>query len=231
MKIGIFGDSYCERLPDPNKPSWFELLQTQFGHSVKCFGEGGSSILFSAKLIEKHYSEFDFIIWAVTNPPRISIEIDEPPYNLHFTNSSHHDPIKFRNLESKYKVKAANDYYNYLLVPDDFHLTAKSLVEYQKNNHDNLMLIPCFFDPLQTEFNLYNLCEWEAKYYFPNILGGMPEIYKKYGDLRRCHLTMKNNFILAELVSLNLKPGIFQTDYSNFVLPEEEDFDFYWKKF
>jgi hypothetical protein len=61
------------------------------------------------------------------------------------------------------------------------------------------------------------LCEWEAQFYFPNKT--IPEIYQVARDLRFGHLTDENNLILAKLINANLQPGIFQTEYSNFVTP------------
>ena len=55
------------------------------------------------------------------------------------------------------------------------------------------------------------------KYFFPN----MPyfRVFPKYQDIRPAHLTLENNKILAQLINDNLKPGIFQTEYSNFPTP------------
>jgi len=79
------------------------------------------------------------------------------------------------------------------------------------------MIIPCFADPLATEFNLYNLCEIELQHFFPGKK--VWEVYQDYEEMRAGHLTDENHYILASLINKNLIPGIFQTQYTNFRIP------------
>ena len=222
MKIGVFGDSFCAgTVVDYLGPSWVDMLEN-YGHNITNFGAGGSSMLFSAQLIESRAKDFDFIIWAATFPPRISIKIDEPPYHLHFSAPKFNFQDGNYNLtlpESRLKAKAASDYYTYLMDFDEYCLIGRSLVNYFLNTYDNLLIIPCFHDPIGKNFNLYELCERESKQYFPDT--ELHIVYKDYVDLRNCHLTLNNNKILADLIANNLKHGIFQTEYSNFTTPSE----------
>jgi len=227
MRIGIFGDSYCDKNIDFNQPSWFELL-THHGHKVISLGEGGSSVLFSAMLLDKHANEFDFLIWAVTEPLRLSITISEPPYILHFNQGNIYNSDKFKKEETISKIDAVGKYFKHLLEFDDQDLISSALVNYMMLKHNNLMVIPCFFDPLRLDFNLFNLCSKEIDYYFPNI--SYEKFFQTYSDLRRCHLTIENNKILADIIAENLKPGIFQTNYDNFVMNPSADKRFYFKK-
>ena len=227
MNIGVFGDSYCDRNLTKNKPSWFELLRNH-GHKVTSYGAGGSSTLYSAKLIEKHAAQYDFVIWCATNPMRLSIQIDESPHNLHFTASNSHDQKHFTLDSSKVKCNLASNYYHQLLEIDDDGLVCRSLINYQLQKRDNLMIIPCFYDPLATDFNLYNVCEQEAQYYFPST--SIPEVYLTFNDIRRCHLSIDNNQILSDLVAANLSSGVFQTEYSHFNYSPSEELSFYFSK-
>ena len=59
MKIGVFGDSFAEKNA---KKIWWQFLQN-YGHEVTCFGEGGSSIVWSAKQIIDAKNDFDFM-WS-----------------------------------------------------------------------------------------------------------------------------------------------------------------------
>ena len=53
MKIGVFGDSFADaKLTD----CWFNLLASDHGHTVKSFGLGGTSIMYSAKLVDIYAS-------------------------------------------------------------------------------------------------------------------------------------------------------------------------------
>lgn len=225
MKIAVFGDSFCERVPIPNQPSWFELLE-DYGHKVTSFGQGGSSVIFSAMLLDQHAANFDFMIWAVTNPTRISIAIDEEPGALHFTSADLHTSNKYKK-ETANKIHAAKEYFTHLMEFAEQDLVAASLVHYLQSKYPNLMIIPCFLDPLRAEFNLFDLCAREINHYFPNI--DYPEFFQSHTDLRRCHFSLENNKILSNIIAENLKPGIFQTSYNNFVNPSA-DVGFYFAK-
>lgn len=221
MKIGIFGDSYCDSKYTPAYPGWWQLLQ-QYSHDITCFGESSSSVLFSAKKIIEYGDKFDFIIWTVTTPFRISTEINNEYY--HFTNSNEH-----LDIDSAYfkHAQAARDYLHYLVNINEQVLVSKALVNYVESKFSNLMTIACFPDPLKVDFNLYNLCSWEAECYFPGKQ--LHELYKEISDIRTCHLSIDNNKILAKLVAENLRPGTFVTDYSNFTKPKEP-LEYYFKR-
>lgn len=223
MKIAVFGDSFCAEYETPPlsfdpplPPSWYRTLEN-YGHTVTTFGASASSILYSAQLLEEHANNFDFIVWAVTNPPRLSIKIDQPPYNLHFTSIESHRDADLKDIESQLKCKAAQDYLKYLSNTHEQNLIGRALVEYFLNKYSNLMVVPCFKDPLDAEFNLYDLCCWESNHYFPYT--EFHDVCREYWDMRRCHLTTDNNIILGNLIAKNLSPGLFQTSYDNFVLP------------
>lgn len=225
MKIAVFGDSYSEKVSIPTQPSWFELLE-EHGHQVTSFGSGGSSVLYSAMLLNKHAENFDFLIWAVTNPTRISVVIDESPYTLHFTDIGIHNPHHFKK-ETADKINAADDYFKHLMEFDEQDLIATALVQFMQSKYKNLMIIPCFLDPLRTDFNLFDLCAKEIDYYFPNV--DYQEFFQNYTDLRRCHFSIENNRILSNIIAENLYPGVFQTSYDNFVNPSA-DKEFYFSK-
>ena len=59
MKIGVFGDSFADKNAEK---IWWQFLQN-YGHEVTCFGESGSSIVWSAKQIINAKNDFNFIIW------------------------------------------------------------------------------------------------------------------------------------------------------------------------
>jgi hypothetical protein len=127
------------------------------------------------------------------------------------------DQCNFSDIEIQKKHSVCIDYLKYIFDWETENLVGRSLVSYFQSVHHNIMVIPCFSPPLSAKFNLYNLCEWEANFYFPGK--NIPEIYKSYQDLRPGHITQENQKILAQLLNQNLKPGIFQTSYDNFVKP------------
>lgn len=223
MKIGVFGDSYAES--GWKNRIWWRCLEQNHNHVVQSFGSGGSSILYSAKLIEQHASKFDFLIWCLTCPGRVTFEISDsldrhfgpnPQQYFHYTNKLLYNHVNL-SPETIKKISVYNEYVKYIYNDDDEFLISASIANYFLTKYKNLMIIPCFQPPLDAEFNLYNVCSNELKHYFPDHK--LEDVYKDYQDLRPGHLTNTNNKILAELINQNLQPGIFQTDYSNFQAP------------
>lgn len=221
MKIGIFGDSYCEHRYVPAYNGWWQLLR-EHGHDVTSYGESSSSILFSAQKIIEHGDKFDFLIWAVTTPFRISIKLDQE--YLHITGSNQN--FGNVNVVHQNKAKAGCDYLQYLINHEEQCLTGKALVEYIRLKFPNLLTIACFPDPLNVEFNLYELCCREANTYFPGKQ--LHKLYEQFSDIRTCHLSIDNNKILSGLIAENLMPGTFTTNYTNFIDPKEPR-EFYFK--
>lgn len=218
MKIGVFGDSYAEKkyqhFAEP--VIWYNFLNTEYGHTVECFGESGSSILFSAELIKQHSKNYDLNIWCVTTPGRFSLPHKIGDGSFHITTASDRCPSNDIELITKHKI--CTDYLKYIFDWTTENLVSKALVSFIQQECPNLLIIPCFPPPLEAEFNLYNLCEQETNFYFPNQ--SIPEVYEKYIDLRPGHLTVNNQKILAKLINDNLISGVFQTSYSNFVQPQ-----------
>jgi hypothetical protein len=215
MKIGVFGDSFANKFS--NKTAWWQLLK-QYGHDVDSYAIAGSSINFSAKLIHQTHTNFDFIIWCMTTPGRFSIEIPGHDEIFHTNRVLTHTGVKRSDGASNYIdsqiIDACQLYLKYVFDPNFENLIGKALANYLLNIIPNLMIIPCFTPPLETNFNLWELCTKELQQAFPNM--EIHKIYESWQDIRVCHLTTKNNQILAEIIASNLKPEIFSTDYSNF---------------
>jgi hypothetical protein len=215
MNIAIFGDSYAEK--NSNHIAWWQQLKN-FGHNVVSYGEGGSSIDFSAKLILEQHSNFDFIIWCMTTPGRFSIKIPGRDKTFHSARTLTHTGIRIsKHIPADIDheiIDTCQRYLKYVFDPDFENVAGKALANYFLNIIPNLMIVPCFPPPLETNFNLYELCTRELQQVFPNK--ETHEVYQDWEDIRVCHLTAKNNQILAEIIANNLKPGIFSTDYSRF---------------
>lgn len=217
MKIGVFGDSYAEKSYQfAETPSiWYNFLHTEYGHNVECFGEGGSSIMFSAELIRQYANNYDLAIWCLTTPGRFSFTKANENRSYHVTTAW--DRCNSNDVDLNKKHEVCIDYLKYVFDWDTENLIGKSLVSYLQLQFPNLMIIPCFPPPLSATFNLYELCEQEAQHYLPGQK--IYEIYKTYRDLRPGHITVDNQKILAKLINNQLTPGVFQTSYNNFVKP------------
>lgn len=220
MKIGVFGDSYAdkrfaEKHFKDNPKIWYNFLELEYNHDIDCYGESGSSILFSADLIEKYACNYDLAIWCLTIPGRFSLPHVINDRSYHITTAGAKCQVNDVEINKKHSV--CIDYLKYIFDWDSENLVGRSIVDYLMNKHKNIMIIPCFRWPLDTEFHLYKLCLQEANIYFPKKT--IPEIYENYNDLRPGHISVDNQKILARLINEKLEPGIFQTDYSNFISP------------
>ena len=232
MKIGIFGDSFVDKnFTKPDSPAWWELLEKKYGHDIECFGESGSSIVYSAQLILEKYQNYDFIIWAVSNPPRITVRhrknVKDIPVSVHITGRH---AISYSDPDIQEKIKVAEDYLLKVYDWDDGNFISNCVIKYVEKTVPHLLMIPCFIDPwLGTiDFNLFDLCQKETDFYFPNV--GLADIYDKYTDNRVGHLSNSTHVILSALIANNLKPGTFRANYSDFKKPLEPFLEIFSKK-
>ena len=77
--LGIFGDSWAKTITSAESKkfhdghAWWELLSEKY--EVTNFGVPGSSVYFSYEEFNKHYSNFDKIIFLATEPGRLTFEV------------------------------------------------------------------------------------------------------------------------------------------------------------
>lgn len=234
MKIGIFGDSFAADGWE-NQPSWWKYL-TDHGHTVTCHARGGTSILWSARQIQDLAKNYDLAIWCVTNSDRITFRVDETPGVVNSTqiinyNDPHIENFKWVLDSSRAKAQMIKDWYKYNPDANELLLVGTAVVDHLRSIYKNLMLIPCFSDPLNNYFNLFTVSNKEVEHYFggtffkPNA-----NIFAEYEEHRACHLSVENNRILGNLVADNLVPGIFQTGYDHFITAPAELVSFYFTK-
>lgn len=223
MKIGVFGDSFAERRW-VDRVWWREL--ELLGHEVTCYGEGGSSILFSADLLQHHHKKYDINIWCMTTPGRHSVS-DHTGKNIHFNGSGELAEDLDVDPATQMQVRAYKDYCEYLMCWQHEELVGKALAEYCLKN-SNTIIIPCFPSPLHSGFNLFDLSAMEIKHFFSDLDPYL--LYQTWEDLRPAHLTPVNNKILAKSISENLCPGILELDYNIFQPPTGPVTSFFKKR-
>ena len=218
MKIGIFGDSFA----GPGSTVWWNFLKSNYGHDVECFGEPGSSLVFSArKILEKHHN-YDLIIWCVTSSMRITVwhrsNYQEIP--VHVTGRHH---VINNDPEIQTKINATEQYLIHAWDAPDGEFVSTCVIKNVQNQVHNLLIIPCFPAPMNhimdLSFNLFDLCQQETDHYFNGVPLG--DVYDKYYDVREGHFTLSTHKKLAQLVAESLKPGIFTARYEDFPPPTE----------
>ena len=217
MKIGVFGDSWADRYAEK---IWWKFLP-QYGHSVDCFGESGSSIVWSAKQILNAKNDFDFIIWCVTSSNRITVwhraNFTEKYVHVLGTGGKFHsDP------EIQQKIDATEKFIQIAMDEPDREFVGKCIIEHVKTQVPNMLLIPCFPVPIYDSvenagFNLFELYLRETKHFFPTK--ELHDVATSYNDAREGHFCESTHVVLAEEISKSLRPGIFVSDYNKFSKP------------
>ena len=223
MKIGVFGDSFADQTWDQYDWAtiWYKELRLQ-GHTVSVFGEAGSSISYSAKLIEWNGHGYDLIIWCVTTPGRVSYQVNNQWYHISAgtedRNNINPKKLGITDVEVIKKHMVASDYIKWLFDWEQAKMESSALVRDFQSRY-NMMVIPCFEAPMSADFNLYNICEWEAQHWFPGK--NMVDIQSKWKDMRPGHLGRDNQLRLGKLIGNNLNPGIFTASIDDFMLPTQ----------
>ena len=137
MKIGVFGDSFAERR---HTEIWWRYLR-DFGHDVTSFGEGGSSIAFSAGELWTHHHDFDFLIWCMTSSNRVSVL-----YQDRFQHVTNGDEIPDQDLGLglRHLRNTARRYLAEVYHPHSNEVINHLAVQGSLARFDNLLIIPCF---------------------------------------------------------------------------------------
>lgn len=218
MKIGVFGDSFAEHRA---RDIWWKYLEIDYGHEIECFGEGGSSIVFSAKKILEKFRNYELIIWCVTDSRRITVwhRANYKEIEVHVTGRHHKvhpDP------EIQLKINATEQYLLEAWDAPDGEFVSECIIEYVKTKVPNILFVPCFGPPIyndinQSKFDLITLCQRETNFYFPNV--ELADLYDNYTDLRPGHFTDITHKTLASQIAESLRPGVFISDYESFPAP------------
>lgn len=228
MKIGIYGDSYTVLNTGPGSNdavglSWVEHLSQI--HEIKNFGKTGTSFRWSYQLFLENQEQFDFNIIIVSSPSRLYIKsLDNHPKkpNGHLFNQD-----AFIE-EFKRRVGRNDETFNIL---DSISVWVKKCMDHQFEDHlhrlminnvlsfNNVLIIPGFSDSVKDyNGNLTDLQAWELLQIDPSF-----DNFGNMKDLRKCHLTERNNRTLYELVvdAINQKEKVLRIDTSFFEKPDK----------
>jgi hypothetical protein len=220
MKIGVFGDSFADQTITNHSTAWWRYLQNKHGHDVICYGKPGSSIAFSASLILEHHQAYDVNIWCLTSPNRFSVKLPSGEY-FHSAMFVSHEGADLATLmpdEVKDFTLACKYYHKYLSDWKTDALVGRSVAHYIQHQVPNLIIVPCFRPPLQSDFSLYQLSVLEMETLMP---GATPDqVFRSYHDMRSCHLTNINNELLADMLHTDLSPRVFTANYQDFSFSE-----------
>jgi len=252
MKIAIYGDSWGSLgLNEPHSYlGWPEILANQPDVKVTNFSVVGSSLYYSYKQFIKNHSSYDINIFLITSIGRMYVSSMPHSIAKHVNGLSNvlENKETFKQLTNldkatKEQIEKINDalvlYYVYLHNDEQDHDIFNALLYHAKSLTNNTIFIPCFKQPDQ--LSLLDIYEMEnrvsgasEKYFLQGI-----EINSILGDKclrdnRVCHLTKRNNEILAEKIINAINNNMKSIDLSitDFVEPTESiDEILVWKKF
>lgn len=194
---------------------WWTCLR-DLGHDVTSYGQGGSSLMWSVRLLQKHAAEYDMVIWCATMPGRLSVQTKHMPYPDNWVHWRAIEPIDTKFSDVRRQQEIFQQYYLELVDIEEDNLAQAALIHHMMTLHPHMMVIPCFPPPLKLPFNLYDLSCWEMRPLFDNE-ETWRDWYRYYTDVRPGHLTHENHRRLAAEINANLRPGIFQTTLDKFV--------------
>jgi hypothetical protein len=227
MKVAIFGDSYADEKihkREAKYKSWVEILREKYYPDLACYGEAGSSLYFSyGKFLDNH-SKYDKIIFVTTTNGRITI-----PSYIKF--KEHADTYLMYHLNG---VETANSHIvdRPFLMTEEGILATKAAIEYFKYLHDpiydsrmrSLMkdsiknirpdsIIVDTLNPGLSDISYYEFC--------PH--GDRPAEMWEYNDHRMCHLSKRNNEILAEKMFEWSNGTPVHINFKDFEVPSREE--------
>lgn len=221
MKIGIYGDSFTNhQVVDPlidNKfISWVDLLKKKY--TITNFGKQGTSIFYSYQMFQKTHKLFDKVIVSFSMPverlmlPKPILKLKNGAFAQHiiFKNILSPDEYDMSDVYTSTIVNALSKYYLYCYNLDFYNESFKLMKE---------EIIRQRSDGLFVADDLIRIYKIENEYYNISI--------DQLLDRRTCHLTSKNNFLFAEIVSEWITNNIYEFNKDKFI--PNEDYNYYFK--
>jgi hypothetical protein len=228
MKIAIFGDSFASYHSKENTTlSWPQVLG--FKYRVNNYAESASSLYFAISKFLEHHAEYDKVIFFITSPGRLTL-----PESSNFVDS-HGNAIRHVTFESANRVStaqktgwaypehtskmfdAAAEYFKYIQNDNYDEYTHALMINHIKLVRPDALFVDCFK-------SLFEITKLEnAHYKITN------DTMSKYVDVRNCHLTKKNNEMLAGAIESWIDTGYFTYSTNDYVVPIEP-FSTYFKK-
>lgn len=254
MKIAIYGDSWGSLgLNEPHSYlGWPEILANQPDVEVTNFSITGSSLYYSYKEFIKNHKFYDINIFLITSIGRLYLSSMPEYYDIakHVNGLANvlerKEAIKkitYLTRATKEHIEKINNalelYYLYLQDNERDSDIDDALIYHAKSISNNTIFIPCFKHPdrpsLLDVYEMENRVTKASETYFlkgidmNSIVDG-----KCLRDIRICHMTKRNNEILAEKIINAIKTKTMSIDLStsDFAEPTESlDEVLVWKEF
>lgn len=230
MKIAIYGDSFGSETPvfqtyhknleiigDP----WPTLLKQDY--IVANFCESGSDHYFSFYKFLTNYKNYDLNIFIETSPFRLSTEYENKFIHNHNIDSAKAKLKIEKNQERKNILLASVNYFLYLQNDNKDKIISKLFREKIKTLDPNCFIIDAFGKKGLFNITLKENQAWDIHPSYTK--------HDEFLDLRYCHMTQENNFILYKKIKESINSKIeFKFNLSDYKIPNAEQKTLYLVK-
>lgn len=241
MKIGIFGDSFADGYQFNDSLTWIGILSKKF--NITNYALGGTSLFWSIDLLRRFHLDYDLIIFVTTGPGRIKIDDSIVPNGLldnhkqHIAGLANLSQLRESNKASTGSSKAfwdnaynaAFSYFKYIHHIEKENFIHQLMVKELFNIRPDIITITGIkVEPYES--CLKDVYEMENSAWDIDMKG----INEKYVDKRNCHMTAKNNEILATMIEEYLVTDMtqpFKLNLTKFAKPTLIDKEHYLQKF
>ena len=220
VHVAVFGDSFAARSykAGPGEDPWFEILKNRYGFNVTSYGKNGASNEYIFNQFHDNHPRYDYIIYITTASGRFSLPShihipDENEYLRHnMPNIMEHHIRNSRSFSDKSLTKSLEvlgDYYAYLFDEQTASHISKALTLYAKSIRPERSL---FLDIIQEDgVGLMDISKKELDYAGIDL-----EDMRKYSDTRNCHISQRNNEILADKIANWINTSEFELNPDHF---------------
>ena len=224
MKIGIYGDSFAASHKESTNIAWFNVLPKLISNSnTVSYGMGATSVYYSYKLFLETYTNYDQIIFLVTEPGRYTKPVTflNFPEGWYFGNITHVENLLKKDTISGIDKKMLEHLLGWFFcADDDFHTDANELMlRHIETLHEKVLFFPCFNNSLKPD-RLHKL-GLKNNQNAITILFRQIELLKDFDSSNEnlntisCHLTEEFNLFLAEVLATKLLTNIWNFDKLN----------------
>lgn len=237
-KLLILGDSFADVGPRQwhRSLAWTSILEQQSGYQVVNKAMGGSGLYYAVKCFDSLEKEFDKIILVVTNPGRIHVPIvGTKKFETRQDSIDHHTQNIFYNEVWKQQLDRSNpdymqglktleaiaNFYKYVYRAEEYRYYHNLMLNDLKKRRPDIILVYSMFPDYQGEVKpacLNDISDMELAHYgltYDQING-----HDVRTDIRRCHMCVENNRIMAEKAMGWLKGEPVKIDLKDFVKPD-----------
>ena len=231
MKIGIFGDSFADEnfhVDYAKYPAWPTVLREKYKLDVECHGVAGSSLYYSFDLYRRNRWKYDKVIFVATAPGRITLpdRIETTKSKTRHINTlataEHVLKTEEGNMSPELQgaLEAARDYFKYLYDDKREKLFSALMKKELKsmNVSGNLILVNTTLDEFdKEESTLFDASMREL------VANDAADELHLTRDARVCHLSKRNNEILADMAYEWLNGVPYSIDLNRFEIPRKEE--------